>query len=569
MAELQADFELLPRNTLDAEFSLEPRANLDATFEINIATKGDKGDKGDTGEKGPVGPMGPMGPQGPQGEQGIQGEQGPQGEQGIQGPKGEKGDTGEQGPKGDTGATGPQGEQGPAGQNATINGVNTLTLNAIEGLNLTQSGNVATISGKAIQDSVTSEATNRQNADNNLQSQIDAITASSDVTDIVGTYAELQAYDTSSLAPNSIIKVLQDENRNDETTYYRWVVTGGDGSWVLIGEEGPYYTKSEADGKFVPQTRTINGKALSNNISLTAGDVGAATSAQGALADTALQPSALNGYAKEKWVVDQGYLTGITSGMITAALGYTPYSSANPNGYQANILEGVQVNGTNLTITDKKVNVVVPTNNNQLTNGAGYITSAALSDYVKSVNGNDPDENGNVSLSNFAKSTTAAATVEKVVSIPSIKKLETGTTIIVQPTATSTVANSKIKLNDFDSYLMRYNNANITTSTRSIVWNSAYLSIFTFDGTYWQFVAHGIDSNTTYSTMSVLEGTTGTATSSRVIRADYLKSIIQGTKLTGLNTSTAGNVVATDTILSAFGKIQATIGDVETLINAL
>lgn len=196
-------------------------------------------------------------------------------------------------------------------------------------------------------------------------------------------------------------------------------------------------------------------------------------------------------------------------------------------------------------------------------------TEVDLSGYVKSVNGNDPDENGNVSLSFFAKSTTAAATVEKVVSIPSIKKLETGTTIIVQPTATSTVANSKIKLNNFDSHLMRYNNANITTSTRSVVWNSAYLSIFTFDGTYWQFVAHGIDNNTTYSSMSVLEGTTGTATSNRVIRADYLKSIIQGTKLTGLNTSTAGNVVATDTILSAFGKIQATIGDVETLINAL
>ena len=201
--------------------------------------------------------------------------------------------------------------------------------------------------------------------------------------------------------------------------------------------------------------------------------------------------------------------------------------------------------------------------------GATALQPSALSGYVKSVNGNNPDENGNVSLSNFAKSTTAAATVEKVVSIPSIKKLETGTTIIVQPTVTSTVANSKIKLNNFDSHLMRYNNANINTSTDAVVWNSAYLSIFTFDGTYWQFVAHGIDNNTTYSAMSVAEGTTGTATSSRLMRADYLKQIIQKTKLTGLNTSTAGSVVATDTILSAFGKIQATIGDVETLINAL
>lgn len=122
---------------------------------------------------------------------------------------------------------------------------------------------------------ISTETENRQDADNNLQSQIDAITASSDVTDIVGTYAQLQAYDTSTLPPNSIIKVLQDEHRNNETTYYRWVITGGVGAWVLIGEEGPYYTKSEADGKFVPQTRTVNGKALSTNITLDASDVGA------------------------------------------------------------------------------------------------------------------------------------------------------------------------------------------------------------------------------------------------------------------------------------------------------
>lgn len=122
---------------------------------------------------------------------------------------------------------------------------------------------------------ISTETTNRQNADNNLQSQIDAITASSDVTDIVGTYAQLQAYDTSTLAPNSIIKVLQDEHQNDETTYYRWVITEGVGAWVLIGEEGPYYTKSEANSTFVPQTRTINGKDLSTNISLDASDVGA------------------------------------------------------------------------------------------------------------------------------------------------------------------------------------------------------------------------------------------------------------------------------------------------------
>lgn len=122
---------------------------------------------------------------------------------------------------------------------------------------------------------IITEASTRENADNALQSQIDAITASSDVVDIVGTYEELQAYDTSHLQNNDIVKVLSDESRNYETTYYRWVITDGAGAWSFIGAEGPYYTKSEADSEFVPQTRYINNYPLSDNIYLTASDVDA------------------------------------------------------------------------------------------------------------------------------------------------------------------------------------------------------------------------------------------------------------------------------------------------------
>lgn len=89
------------------------------------------------------------------------------------------------------------------------------------------------------------EATARTNADTNLQTQIDAIVASSDVKDIVGTYAELQAYDTSTLGDNDIIKVLADETQSDATTYYRYVQATD--SFTLIGAEGPYYTKSATD----------------------------------------------------------------------------------------------------------------------------------------------------------------------------------------------------------------------------------------------------------------------------------------------------------------------------------
>ena len=99
----------------------------------------------------------------------------------------------------------------------------------------------------------------------------------------------------------------------------------------------------------------------------------------------------------------------------------------------------------------------------------------------------------------YGVSTTAAATAEKEVSIPSITQLKEGQVIIVQPTVESTVANSTLKLNDFDAYPMWYNNAAITTSTDSIVWSNKYPSIWVFNGTYWVFLAHGVDNNTTYT----------------------------------------------------------------------
>lgn len=99
----------------------------------------------------------------------------------------------------------------------------------------------------------------------------------------------------------------------------------------------------------------------------------------------------------------------------------------------------------------------------------------------------------------FGTSDTAAATVQKEVSIPSIIELNPGQVIVVQPTITSTVANSTLKLNNFNAYPMRYNNAAITTSTDSVVWNLNFPSLWIFDGTYWVFLAHGLDSNSTYT----------------------------------------------------------------------
>ena len=94
---------------------------------------------------------------------------------------------------------------------------------------------------KAIND----EEADRIAADNRLWDEIETIEAASDVVDVVGTYAELEAYDTSKLHDNDLIKVLQDETRDDAITYYRWSTTTETFSYV--GEEGPYYTQSETD----------------------------------------------------------------------------------------------------------------------------------------------------------------------------------------------------------------------------------------------------------------------------------------------------------------------------------
>lgn len=94
---------------------------------------------------------------------------------------------------------------------------------------------------------VSDEASARELADTNLQGQIDAITSASDVVDVVGTYSELQAYDTQHLKDNDIVKVLEDETHDNAITYYRWTHSTTPYSWIYIGSQGPFYTKAESD----------------------------------------------------------------------------------------------------------------------------------------------------------------------------------------------------------------------------------------------------------------------------------------------------------------------------------
>lgn len=129
----------------------------------------------------------------------------------------------------------------------------------------------------AINNAVGNERTARENADNSLQNQIDAITVSSDVVDVVSTYQDLVDYDTQHIKANDIIKVMQDSTHDNAISYYRWVITNNSGSWEYVGSEGPYYTKSETDTLLNAKQNTLvsgqNIKTINNESLLGEGNI--------------------------------------------------------------------------------------------------------------------------------------------------------------------------------------------------------------------------------------------------------------------------------------------------------
>ena len=105
------------------------------------------------------------------------------------------------------------------------------------------SGNVGSISTN-----LASEIQRATGAEIDLSQRIDTIVQGRNVRDIVGNYAELEAYDTSTLGDNDIVMVLLDNTKSDHTTYYRWKQE--EGAWEFIGGLAFTYTKTEIDAKF-------------------------------------------------------------------------------------------------------------------------------------------------------------------------------------------------------------------------------------------------------------------------------------------------------------------------------
>lgn len=101
----------------------------------------------------------------------------------------------------------------------------------------------------------------------------------------------------------------------------------------------------------VPTSRTINGKALNANITLSASDVGADASGSASAVQTKLDTHTSNS--------DIHVTTTNKSNWNSA---YTHSTSAHaPSNAQANVIEGIKVNGTSLTPSSKVVSITIPT----------------------------------------------------------------------------------------------------------------------------------------------------------------------------------------------------------------
>lgn len=102
----------------------------------------------------------------------------------------------------------------------------------------------------------------------------------------------------------------------------------------------------------VPSTRKVNNKSLSSDISLTASDVGAATSVQGTKADSALQGVKVNGTLVTP---DSNKTVNIDATSISAA--------TSEQGAKADsAIQGIQGNGTTIVPNANKIVNITPSN---------------------------------------------------------------------------------------------------------------------------------------------------------------------------------------------------------------
>lgn len=173
-----------------------------------------------------------------------------------------------------------------------------------------------------------------------------------------------------------------------------YITTDGEAAATMTGNIAANATAIEGlDGRLTTaegKITTAEGKITANEEAIAAlqGVVGEGGSVDGKIedaVDTAIEAEVERVDAELAKKVDkvEGYglskndLTDELKGQYDAAYAHSQAAHA-PVDAQVNVIESVKVNGAALTITGKAVDIAVPVDNSELTNGAGYITSAAI-----------------------------------------------------------------------------------------------------------------------------------------------------------------------------------------------
>lgn len=202
------------------------------------------------------------------------------------------------------------------------------------------------------------------------------------------------------------------------------------------------------------------------------------------------------------------------------------------------------VNNATLTIQKNGTAVETFTANSSSNKTANITVPTKVSDITSDVGGN----------TFIGTSDTAVGTAAKVVTVSADQNfvLAKGVMITFKAPGTNTAENPTIEVNGTGAKSIWFNTAVVTTGNLNKAGQNGRYATYVYDGTYWVWVSWGADDNTTYSNMSVSEGTTGTATSQRTMRADYLKQIIDYHIRTADNlTPTADTTAAWKTALGS------------------
>lgn len=125
---------------------------------------------------------------------------------------------------------------------------------------------------------------------------------------------------------------------------------------------------------------------------------------------------------------------------------------------------------------------------------------------------------------------TAAATNPKVCTVETFplgadNKPLVGTLISVKFSATNTSTSTTPQLNVNDTGAIRiwFNNAVLATAKSAYAGYASRYINYMYDGTYWVFLGHSTDNNTTYSALTQAKIDAGTETTGRLISADLLR----------------------------------------------